>query len=368
MGCRGRAKGITNIWWDCGGGTHAPLRSSSVLEKELSSCGGRRRRLEVGRSGEARHGLQHASVRDDSMRRSARLSFTICLLLPSPPTHAQPKPLGLHPTTPPPSNRLGGPPPQGGPKKEQVPHSNARRLEVAHPMTRPRLLLLPLPRGQPSPQYARRSQLPLLLARRPQHPSAATRPASSSSSASASSRKRVLSSKAAAGGGRPSIPPSQIYKPPPGSPQPPSPPPPPTPPPSSSAATFYQRHPLLVRFLAGYTVLVVGGVRRPAAFLLLSPPLHASTHLLYILQVSYVWVNPESIGLDPQITAWELSQALLRGARLGKTVVLVVADYKLRFVLAAPSTFIHPLTHPISLPFLPATMPGGTRAPRATGA
>lgn len=90
------------------------------------------------------------------------------------------------------------------------------------------------------------------------------------------------------------------------------------------------------------------------------------------MQVSYVWVNPESIGLDPQITAWELSQALLRGARLGKTVVLVVADYKLRFVFP-----VHASTHsshrptpprPISLPFPPAIMPGGTRAPRATGA
>ncbi|GAB5035185.1 abc1 protein at2g40090-like [Nannochloropsis oceanica] len=33
--------------------------------------------------------------------------------------------------------------------------------------------------------------------------------------------------------------------------------------------------------------------------------------------------------MDPETNAWELSQAMLRGLRLGKTVVLVVADYKL---------------------------------------
>lgn len=45
--------------------------------------------------------------------------------------------------------------------------------------------------------------------------------------------------------------------------------------------------------------------------------------------VSFVLVYPESIGLDPETNAWEISQALLRGLRLGKTVVLIVADYKL---------------------------------------
>ena len=91
--------------------------------------------------------------------------------------------------------------------------------------------------------------------------------------------------------------------------------------------------------------------------------------------VAYVWTHPESIGMDPETNAWELSQALLRyvlvftfpvssfwdaqklrlslrkvldsslpsskfppslppspllrGLRLGKIVVLIVADYKL---------------------------------------
>jgi hypothetical protein len=74
---------------------------------------------------------------------------------------------------------------------------------------------------------------------------------------------------------------------------------------------------------------------------------------------AYIWVHPEVIGMDPETNGWdggqeavqlvayidatrhaltlkhnphrwELSQAVLRGMRLGKTVALIVADYKLQ--------------------------------------
>ena len=96
--------------------------------------------------------------------------------------------------------------------------------------------------------------------------------------------------------------------------------------------------------------------------------MHARTHSYRAMGVSsaivgasgaYIWVHPEAIGMDPETNGWvgegvhfgpdvpttrhqnmqtpihfhyrwELSQAVLRGLRLAKTVVLIVADYKLR--------------------------------------
>lgn len=61
---------------------------------------------------------------------------------------------------------------------------------------------------------------------------------------------------------------------------------PPSPPPTTSSS-FASSHPVFVRLAGGTALLVLGGT-------------------------SFIWVYPESIGMDSDTTAWELSQAVLR--------------------------------------------------------
>jgi len=62
---------------------------------------------------------------------------------------------------------------------------------------------------------------------------------------------------------------------------------PPSSPPPTTSSSFASSHPVFVRLAGGTALLLLGGT-------------------------SFVWVYPESIGMDSDTTAWELSQAVLR--------------------------------------------------------